>query len=213
VIDLTLPDKPLTVLAVGAHPDDVEIACGGTLLELCARREVTAHVLLLTGSQERRTEAQVAVDLFLEEAVAATLHTHTYPDGRLPNHWDEVKSVLEDLATTVQPDLVLAPRKEDAHQDHRLLGTLVPTVWRNALVLHYEIPKWDGDMLPVTHYVPVPHETAHRKVELLDKAYQSQLDRDWWDEETFMSILRLRGMESRNRYAEGFVTSKVQVGL
>jgi LmbE family N-acetylglucosaminyl deacetylase len=122
-----------------------------------------------------------------------------------------VKQRLEELARTVRPDLVLAPRREDAHQDHRLLAEVVPTVWRDSLVLHYEIPKWDGDLRPVTHYVPLDDAVARRKVDLLDECYPSQRGRDWWDEEMFLGLMRLRGMECRRRYAEGFVVVKAAV--
>lgn len=207
MITLGLPAGELTVLAVGAHPDDIEIACGGTLLTIAARRGLRAHVLLMTGDDRRRSEAETAAERFLAGA-DLTHHSHDLPDGRLPAYWNDVKARLEELAEVVQPDLVLAPRSDDAHQDHRLLGGLVPTVWRDALVLHYEIPKWDGDLRPVSHYVPVADDLARRKVQLLDEGYPSQVGRDWWDAETFLGLMRIRGVECRNRYAEGFVVSK-----
>jgi LmbE family N-acetylglucosaminyl deacetylase len=108
---------------------------------------------------------------------------------------------------------VLCPRAEDAHQDHRLLGRLVPTVWRDALVLHYEVPKWDADLQPPTHYVPVSPDVARRKVALLDAHYPSQRDRDWWDDELFLGLMRLRGVECKSRYAEAFFAHKVVLDL
>ncbi len=210
MIPLSLPDGPLEVLCLGAHPDDIEIAVGGTLLELAARGDVTATWLVMTGSPERHAENRVAAEAFLP---GATVRLLGLPDGRLPAHWDEVKNALEDLATTVRPHLILAPSVDDSHQDHRLVGRLVPTVWRDALVLHYEIPKWDGDLRPVTHYVPVSRENARRKVELLDASFPSQVGRDWWDEEMFLGLLRLRGIECRSRYAEGYTVAKATVGL
>ncbi len=104
--------------------------------------------------------------------------------------------------------MILGPGRDDAHQDHRLVAELVPTVWRDALVLEYEVPKWDGDLGRPTTYVPVCHANALRKVELLTKHYASQSGRDWWDDETFLGLMRLRGVESRSRYAEGFVVRK-----
>lgn len=207
MIALGLPTGHLTVVAVGAHPDDIEIACGGTLLTLASRGALQAHVLVMTGNDQRRAEARSAAGSFLAGA-DLTHHSHDLPDGRLPAHWDDVKSKLEALAAVVQPDLVLAPRNDDAHQDHRLIGRLVPTVWRDALVLHYEIPKWDGDLRPVTHYLPLTDEVARRKVQLLADVYPSQVGRDWWDPETFFGLMRIRGVECRSRYAEGFVVSK-----
>jgi LmbE family N-acetylglucosaminyl deacetylase len=125
-----------------------------------------------------------------------------------------VKSLLEDVAaSTPAPDLVFAPRRDDAHQDHRLVAELAPTVWRDALVLRYEVPKWDGDLGRVTHYVPVDDELARRKVDLLDDCYPSQSTRDWWDARTFLGLMRLRGVECRHPYAEGFVVDKATLAV
>ena len=124
-----------------------------------------------------------------------------------------MKAALEELAQELRPDLILCPSRDDSHQDHRLVAELVPTAWRDALVLEYEIPKWDGDLGPVTHYVPVSAENARRKVDLLTASYPSQVDRDWWDDEMFLGLMRLRGVECRARYAEGFVIRKAVLTL
>lgn len=210
--DLHLPAGPLQVVTVGAHPDDVEIGCGGTLLALRQRPGVEVHGLVLTGSAERRLEAETAAAEF-NGAGAGVTFGHL-PDSRLPDHWSEVKDVLEDAASShPAPDLVLAPRRDDSHQDHRLLAELVPTVWRDSLVLHYEIPKWDGDLGRVTHYVPLDADQARLKAELLTKVYPSQGGRDWWDDETFLALMRLRGVECRAPYAEGFLVGKARLDL
>jgi LmbE family N-acetylglucosaminyl deacetylase len=209
VTSVLLAERPRGVLAVGAHPDDVEIGCGGTLLQLAARYPgLPVTVVVLTGSAERHAESRVACDLFLPGCQVA-VHTCELPDGRLPAYWGEVKQRLEDLAAGLEPDLILAPSLYDAHQDHRLLAELLPTVWRGHLTLGYEIPKYDGDLGRPNIYVPMSHEIAKAKVELLSKAYPSQSYRDWWDEETFLGLARLRGMECRSRYAEAFTANKV----
>lgn len=198
------------MLCLGAHPDDIEIGCGGTLLALSEQYAIRASHVVMTGAPERVKEAQDAAELFVPGATTTFVGLR---DGRLPAEWDRVKQALEDQAAKGQPDLILCPRPDDAHQDHRLIAELVPTVWRQSLVMHYEIPKWDGDLGRVTHYVPLTEDLARRKVELLAKAYPSQHGRDWWDHETFLSILRLRGVESRSRYAEGFMVTKAVLAL
>ena len=203
-------DQPLDVLCVGAHPDDIEIGCGGTLLSLAARGTTTFTAIVLTGDEVREKESRLALDL-LAPGIAA--HFAHLPDGRLPARWLETKDALEDLARTCRPDLVLAPRADDAHQDHALLGSLVGTVWRDAVVLHYEVAKWDGDMGAPTTYVAVRDELARRKVEVLNACFDSQLGRDWWDDEVFLGLMRLRGVECRSRYAEAYFSSKVLLGL
>lgn len=201
---------PLSVLLLGAHPDDVEIGCGGTLLELGARPDVRLTVVVATGTPLRQAEARTAVELF---APGADLRFLGLDDGRLPAAWAELKEGLCRVRDDVTPDLVLCPRRTDLHQDHALVAELTTQVWRDVLVLEYEIPKWDGDLGTATHYVPVSEENARRKVELLDKAYPSQQDHDWWDRETFLGLMRLRGVECRSRYAEAFVARKVVLGL
>ncbi len=207
---LRIPDGPLEVLALGAHPDDIEIGCGGTLLALSERPGTTVSGAVLTGSEERAAEARAALSAF---APGSTCEVSGLRDGRLPAEWDAVKDALHELAGRTAPGLVLCPRPDDAHQDHRLVGRLAATVWRDALILHYEIPKWDADLTPPTHYVPLSAGHARRKVELLDAHYPSQRGRDWWDEELFLGLMRLRGVECRAPYAEAFHASKVVLDL
>jgi LmbE family N-acetylglucosaminyl deacetylase len=213
VIGFGLPAGPLQLVCLGAHPDDVEIGCGGTLLTLAESRSARATVVVPTGTPERHAESRKAAAAFLPGA-DVDVHLLGLQDGRLPASWDTVKTMLEDVAAaTPPPDLVFAPRRDDAHQDHRLVAELASTVWRDALVLRYEIPKWDGDLGAVTHHVPLDPVTARRKVELLDECYPSQVGRDWWDDETFLGLMRLRGVECHHRYAEGFVVEKAILSL
>jgi len=208
---LSLPPGPIQLVCLAAHPDDVEIAAGGMLLGLAERGNVEGHWLTLTGSPERRAEARSAASAFLPDSRSSF---YAFPDGRLPAHWNEVKNILHDFAATLpDADVLLAPRMDDAHQDHRLLGTMAPTVWRDALVLHYEIPKWDGDLGRSNCYVPISPKVGQRKVSLLNEHYRSQHDRDWWDDETFLALMRIRGMECRSRYAEAFQATKAVLSV
>jgi LmbE family N-acetylglucosaminyl deacetylase len=202
-----------SLVAVGAHPDDIEIAAGGLLLSLAAARpEMRVHYVLCTGSAERRAEARAAAAAFLPGA-ELSFALHELPDGRLPAHWDEVKDILHGAFTVLDPDLVLCPAPNDAHQDHRLLAEQTPTVFRDQLILHYEIPKWDGDLSRRTVYVALPDDVARHKAELLHACFGSQKGRDWWDDDVFLGLARLRGMECRSRYAEAFDCTKALVQL
>jgi len=197
---------PLSVLAIGAHPDDIEIGAGGLLLGL-AENELQARYVVLTGTAERHQEARNAASAFMPGADLTT-DLHDLPEGRLPAAWGSVKEILEDVARSCTPDVILAPSPDDAHQDHRTVAEIVPTVFRDQLYLAYEIPKWDGDIGRPTVYVPLPAGTAQRKLELLHKCFPSQRGRDWWDDEVFLGLARLRGMECRARYAEAFRCTK-----
>ena len=207
--------RPLRLLVVGAHPDDIEIGAGGTLLALSeSGTDLEVRYLVLTGSAERRKEAGDAARAFLT-GCDPTIDLHDLPEGRLPTVWNDVKDILETVARSSAYDLVIAPWRGDLHQDHRTIGEIVPTVFRDALSLAYEIPKWDGD-LGLGHpsmYVPLSTEVARRKVELLHKSFPSQQGRDWWDDEVFLGLARLRGMECRARYAEAFSCTKAVLSL
>jgi len=210
VIEWAPRDEALSVVVLGAHPDDIEIGCGGTLLQLADRPGTTVHGLVLTGMGERLDEAHSALPRFF---AGATVDVAGFRDGRLPASWDAVKQAMEDTAARVSADLVLAPRPDDAHQDHRLVGRLAPTVWRDATVLHYEIPKWDGDLSAPSVFVGLSREAARQKVALLNESFPSQKVHDWWDDEMFLGLMRLRGMECRRPYAEAFHTAKIALDL
>jgi LmbE family N-acetylglucosaminyl deacetylase len=208
-LDLTAPrDRPLSVLALGAHPDDIEIGAGGSLLTLGQRQsQLHVHYVVLTGCPERHLEARHAAAEFLPDA-DVTVELYEFPEGRLPVVWDWVKNTLEHVAKAGTPDLIIGPSRIDAHQDHRTIAEIVPTVFRNSLSIEYEIPKWDGDLDRPSVYVPMSADTLRRKIELLHKCFPSQRVRDWWDDEVFSGLARLRGVECRAPYAEAFHSTK-----
>ena len=199
--------RPLSVLAVGAHPDDIEIGAGGLLLGLSQACPVVRYVVL-TGTPDRHEEARDAAAAFLMGAELA-IDLFDLPEGRLPARWERVKDILESIARSGTFDVIIAPSNTDAHQDHRAIGEIIPTVFRDQLYLAYEIPKWDGDIGRPNMYYPMTESAARRKLSLLQDSYPSQHGRDWWDEEVFLGLARLRGVECRSRYAEAFYCAKL----
>ncbi|WP_282794999.1 PIG-L family deacetylase [Streptomyces sp. CC224B] len=202
------------LVALGAHCDDIAIGAGGTLLALCrARPGLRVEALVLSGGGgEREREERAALAAFCPGA-DLRLTVLKLPDGRLPAHWDEAKSAVEELRERADPDLVLAPRADDAHQDHRGLAQLVTTAFRDHLVLGYEIVKWDGDLGRMTAYQPLAPETAEEKVRLLQEHYPSQRHRPWYDRDAFLGLARIRGIECHARYAEAFAVTKLTLNL
>lgn len=203
------PSRPLHVLAVGAHPDDVEIGAGGTLLEI-VRTTPGVHVdlLVLTSDVPRAEEARASATDFLAGA-EHTVSVHDLRDGYLPAAWGQVKDVLEDRARTgPTPDLLLGPSLDESHQDHRVVAQILPTVFRDVLSMQYEIPKRDGDLVRRTLYVPLDEEMARRKADLLMRHFPSQHDRGWFDPEVFLGLARLRGLECGATYAEAFACTR-----
>jgi LmbE family N-acetylglucosaminyl deacetylase len=206
--------RPLRVLAVGAHPDDVEIGAGGTILELVRSvPEVCVDVLILTGTPERAEEARTSAAAFTAGG-ECNVEVHALPDGRLPAAWLEAKNLLEAHATSrARPDLILGPSRDESHQDHRTVAELLPTVFRGVLTLGYEIGKWDGDLVRRPVYVPLSPEIATRKADLLLENFPSQHGRDWYDREVFLGLARLRGVECQARYAEAFTCAKMTLAF
>ncbi|MDI6409676.1 PIG-L family deacetylase [Streptomyces albus] len=202
------------IVAVGAHCDDIAIGAGGTLLSMClARPGLRVDALVLSGGgTEREPEEQAALAAFCPGA-ELELTVHKLQDGRLPAQWDEAKAVVEELRARTEPDLVLAPRTDDAHQDHRGLAQLMTTAFRDHLVLGYEIVKWDGDLGRMAAYQPLSPQVAERKAELLQEHYPSQRHRPWYDREAFLGLARIRGIECHARYAEAFAVTKLTLDL
>jgi LmbE family N-acetylglucosaminyl deacetylase len=202
------------IAALGAHCDDIAIGAGGSLLAICtARPGIRVDALVLSGGgTEREDEERAALTAFCPGA-DLRLAVLKLPDGRVPAHWEEAKAAVEELRARTDPDLVFAPNRADAHQDHRAVAELVPTAFRDHLVLGYEIVKWDGDLGRPTGYQPLTPEITEAKVALLQRHYASQRGRPWYDREAFLGLARIRGIECRARYAEAFHVDKVAFDL
>jgi LmbE family N-acetylglucosaminyl deacetylase len=200
------------ILALGAHADDIEIGCGGTILHLAERGLIAAATwVVFSGLGERADEARASAAAFLEGVREREITVHRFRDGFFPYGGGAIKETFEQLKREVDADLVLTHRGDDAHQDHRLVAELTWNTFRNHLILEYEIPKYDGDMGRPNLFVPLAERTYRRKVELLRKQFPSQRGKPWFTEDTFLGLMRLRGMESNSpsRYAEGFHCRKL----
>jgi LmbE family N-acetylglucosaminyl deacetylase len=204
----------LKVLCIGAHCDDIEIGCGAALRFL-QRRGNGASIswIVLSGDEVRRRESRRAMRRFVSPRHRGALRFETFPDGRFPAAYDEIKTLFESLKSEFQPDLIFCHEREDRHQDHRIVNEMVWSTFRNQLILEYEIPKWDGGLGHPNFYVPVSSRDATSKADALVAAYPSQADRDWFTRDTFLSLLRLRGIECRapSGYAEAFHARKVRI--
>jgi LmbE family N-acetylglucosaminyl deacetylase len=203
---------PLRVLAIGAHPDDIEIGAGGTILRLADEGRIVAVTwAVFSGDPTRAAEARSSADQFLAACPSTSVLVHDFRDGFLPYEGGAVKERVEELKA-VEPDLILTHRLEDRHQDHRLLAELTWNAFRDHVVLEYEIPKYDGDVGPMNAYAELSEPTVRRKLGLLMAGFPSQLGRPWFREETFAATLRLRGMECNagSGYAEAFTARKLK---
>jgi LmbE family N-acetylglucosaminyl deacetylase len=207
-----LPQGKARVLALGAHPDDIEIGCGGTLLRLVAERpdlEVTWAVFAATP--ERAVEARASAAGFLAGlATPPRVVVHDFRDGFLPYSGAAVKERFEELKGFGSPDLVLTHYRDDRHQDHRLVSELTWNTWRSHLILEYEIPKYDGDFGSPNVFAQLSKATLDRKVALLLQHFPTQAGKPWFTDDLFRAVARIRGMESvaPERFAEAFYCRK-----
>lgn len=206
----------LRVLCLGAHSDDAEIGCGGTILSMIAARPCTqVHWMVFSAAGPRADEARASADIFLNGAAHAEVEVLGFRDGFFPYQGAEIKERFEDVKRRFTPDVVFTHRGHDGHQDHRLLSELTWNTFRHHTVLEYEIPKYDGDLGQPNVFVPLNEEIRARKVELLMQHFGTQRSRTWFSPETFEGLMRLRGVEcaSPTGYAEGFHARKVTLDL
>jgi len=206
---------PPTVLCLGAHCDDIEIGCGGTLVAMReARPDVEIRWVVFSSNETRREETRRCARLLLGDAFAdapESLRFESFRDGYLPYEGVAVKDAFEDLKQRVRPDLILTHFRHDLHQDHRLVCELTWNTWRDHAIVEYEIPKYDGDLGAPNLFVPLTSTEVDRKLEALMKAYETQAAKQWFDPETFRGLMRLRGVEANapGRYAEAFYARKL----
>ena len=200
------------IVVVGAHCDDIAIGMGGTLLTLVrANPRLRVRGLVLSGgATEREAEELEALAAFCPGAdVQVTVLD--IPDGRAPAYWEPIKNHLSKFRRSCTAQVMFGPQRGDAHQDHRLLAELLPTEFRDHLVLGYEILKWETDTPRPTIFHPLESDVAEEKARLLLKHYGSQMSRDWFDEQAFLGLSRLRGVQCRSPHAEGFILEKATV--
>ena len=206
------PGEDLSVLCLGAHSDDIEIGAGGTIMSLIASG-IRLHVYwcVLSAPGQRSNEARASADAFLEGARQQVVELADFDDSHFPSQMREIKTWIIGVRDRVAPDIILTHSRHDAHQDHRVVNELTTNVFRDRLVLEYEIPKWDGDLMQPNAYVPLRSAILERKIGALLHNFGTQRSKDWFDAETFRGLARLRGMESRapERYAEAFTIRKL----
>ncbi len=215
-LQLVAPGAQLRVLCLGAHSDDIEIGCGATLLQLArSKQRVEFRWVVWSGAGARAAEARQGARKFLGDATANAVRLHEFRDGYFPAQYTAIKDEFETLAREFKPDLVFTHARDDRHQDHRIISDLTWNSFRDQVILEYEIPKWDGDLSRPNFYVPVTRSGALRKTKALMTVFGSQRSKDWFSEETFLGLMRLRGMECRapGAYAEAFHSRKVSLSL
>jgi len=215
MISLRLGDHargPLEVLCLGSHPDDIEIGCGGTILRLADDHPGSIfHWVVFCAGGPRGAEARQGAVQFTNVGILKEPLLNEFSDGFLPFHGAEVNRTFERLKHTLSPDLIFTHNGRDAHQDHRFVAELTWQTFRNHMILEYEIPKYDGDLGVPSVFVPLSWELCQRKAAYIMDTFPSQHEKHWFREDTFLALMRLRGMEcaAPSGYAEAFYCRKM----
>ncbi len=204
------PGRPLRILCLGAHCDDIEIGCGGTILRLTEDRDVACTWVVFSSNEERKREAEDSARQFLAESREKDVSIRSFRDGFFPYVGGGIKEAFEELKKVPSPDVIFTHYRSDLHQDHRLICELTWNTFREHLILEYEIPKYDGDLGSPNVFVHLAESVCDRKIAYLLQYFGSQRNKSWFNRETFDALLRLRGMESRapQRRAEAFYCRK-----
>jgi len=208
------PSDLQSVVCLGAHPDDIEIGAGATIATLAkCFPEAIFRFIILTGSDTRKQEAAAAAREILGDRVEVLIES--FSDGFVP--YDDAAAAKRFVRSSMPSgpiDLILAPQLEDYHQDHRYLAEIARQLFRDSVILGYEVVKYDGGLASPNVYVHVTKEVAKKKVVHLLRSFPSQTDHHWFTEDAFLGLMRIRGIESRapEGYAEAFVSSKVVLG-
>ncbi len=200
------------VLCLGAHSDDIEIGCGGTLLQMLDDNpQLNVCWVVFGAGGERADEARQSAEAFLADTSNKRIVIKDFRDSYFPAQWTDIKVFFHQLSQQFQPDLIFTHRHDDRHQDHRVLNELTWCAFRNHVILEYEIPKYEGDLGQPNLYSPVTEEQTARKIELLDEMFATQRNKQWFSDDTFWSLMRIRGLEchSPSRFAEAFHTRKL----
>jgi LmbE family N-acetylglucosaminyl deacetylase len=215
-LDFTgLAARTSSVLLLGAHCDDIEIGCGATVLRLLeANPQIKVTWVVLSSDPERAIEAKASADAFLASAERRDVRVESFRERYFPFVGAEIKEYFDALGRELDPGIVFTHRAEDMHQDHRLLCELARHTFRNSLMLEYEIPKFEGDLGRPNFFVHVDERLCEQKISYLTKFFPSQRDKHWFTEDTFWSLMRIRGLESKapSGHAEAFHCRKLVAG-
>lgn len=204
--------QPLRILCVGAHSDDIEIGCGGTILRLLSEYDhAEVHWVVLGSSGARDAEALASAERFLADARKKDVIVESFKNGFFPFIGDQLKDFFERLKEKGSPDVIFTHFRDDRHQDHRVVSDLTWNTYRNHLILEYEIVKYDGDLASPNVFVHLDEPVCQKKIGVIMDTFKTQRDKDWFTPDAFWSMLRIRGIESKApaRYAEGFYGRKV----
>jgi LmbE family N-acetylglucosaminyl deacetylase len=202
----------LKILCIGAHSDDIEIGCGGAVLRILKEHEgAEVHWVVLGSGGQRDREASASANRFLSGAGKKKIIIEHFKTSYFPYKGEEIKNLFEAIKKKISPDIIFTHYRHDLHQDHRQVSELTWNTFRDHFILEYEIIKYDGDIGVPNFFVHLEEAICRKKIEIIMESFKTQRDKDWFTQDTFFSMLRIRGVESRapEKFAEGFYCRKI----
>ena len=205
---------PESVLFLGAHCDDIEIGCGGAVLELAKRYpDIAVHWVVFSSNPVREKEAKACAEAFLSGFKNNNIIIKNFRNGFFPYDGAEIKEYFEEIKQEVSPDIVFTHYRNDLHQDHHTISQLTWNTFRDHLIFEYEIVKYDGDLGLPNFFVRLNTETVEKKIQYLMEFFKTQHDKQWFTEDTFKALMRLRGIEANSdtSFAEAYYCRKLVI--
>lgn len=208
------PHLPLKILCLGAHSDDIEIGCGGTILRLthAYRAASCCWIVFSAAGDARQSEAIAGADRFLAQAAEQRVVVKAFRESFFPYAGEPIKEYFEEIKFGFDPHVVFTHYRNDLHQDHKVISDLTWNTFRRSLILEYEIPKWDGDLGAPNCYVRLPEDIVEQKIQAICETFASQRTKQWFTADTFRALMRLRGAEANAQFAEAFYARKLALG-
>ena len=207
----TAKDRPFRILCLGAHCDDIEIGCGGSILKMIGENQnLSVFWVVFSSDEQRKEEAAKSASLFLKDAREKTVIIEDFRNSFFPYTGTVIKEYFESLKS-FSPDLIFTHYRHDLHQDHALISKLTWNTFRNHLILEYEIPKYDGDLSSPNCFFQLDEPIGLKKINYIMECFLSQKDKPWCTEDAFLAIMRIRGVESNSpeKFSEGFYCRKL----
>lgn len=205
-------ESKINILCLGAHSDDIEIGCGGTILRILQEFDnIWVKWIVFSALKDRKTEAVQSAKNFLNSVKKQDVIIKDYKENYFPFIGDKIKDYYDEIKYNYNPDIIFTHYKNDAHQDHKIISDITWNTFRNHMILEYEIPKYDGDLGSPNVFIKLPENVCQQKIEYVMNTFKTQKRKNWFTDDTFWSLLRLRGMEAKSpsKYAEAFYCKKI----
>jgi N-acetylglucosamine malate deacetylase 1 len=205
---------PKKILILAPHTDDGELGCGATIAKFCDKgKQVYYSAFSLCA---KSLAPGLPADTLAKECKQATSVLGIHPqnvlllDYEVRNFAAKRQEILEELVKlnkTIEPDLVLIPCATDIHQDHAVIHAEALRAFKNVSLLGYELP-WNQTQFNIAYFSVLDPEHIVKKINSI-KAYTSQIQRNYMQEDFIASLAKVRGIQANSNFAEAFEVYRI----